>query len=121
MRALARQFTGYHTHPTERQLRVLTQPLFRYQADTSGTDVFDGAVFGLFMDWDPEILLVIEARKRNGAVKWLYAAGRFSDRPLRLQFRGTDVWKHPGKDFGNPRGPFFARHRVTTRPATIGD
>jgi hypothetical protein len=113
MRALAAEFTGFHTHPVERQLRVLPQPLYRYSNSTHPT--IDGSVFGLFMDWDPEIMLTIEARQTGTESKWHFGVGRFSDRPLRLQHKGVDVWRHAGGDFGDPRGPFFAVHGVEYR------
>ncbi len=122
MRSLARGFTGYHIHPVERQLRVLPQPIYRYQVD-SDTDedleVTDGAIFGLFQEWDPEILLVIEVRKTEDGPAWHFGAGRFSNRRLRLEYGGVDVWSYPREDFGSPNGPFFAALGVTVRPTEI--
>lgn len=120
MRAMARQFTGHHTNPTEFQLRLLAQPLYRYAPEGDPDNAAgDGAVFGLFMDWDPEILLVLEVRSSEDGLKWHYGVGRFSDKPLRLEHRGIEVWEHAGGDFGDPRGPFYAKHGVAFRPAVL--
>ena len=119
MRAIARGFTGYHVNPTEFQLRLLAQPLYRYEPPEDADALGDGAVFGLFMDWDPEILLVLEIRPTDAGPRWHYAVGRFSNKPLRLEHGGRDVWEHAGGDFGDPRGPFYAKHGVATRPAEL--
>jgi hypothetical protein len=116
MRALAREFTGYHVHPVERQLRLLPQPLYRFEGRDADAD---GAVFGLFQEWDPEIILMIESRPTDSGPKWHFAAGRLSDRPLRLQHKDADVWKHEGGDFGDPSGAFYAIHGVSVRPTVL--
>jgi hypothetical protein len=122
MRAISRKFKGYHIHPVERQLRVLPQPLYRYkESDDENIESEDGALFCLFQEWDPEIMLLIEARKENsnGELAWYFSAGRFSNKPLRLELDGTVVWDYPNQDLGGPQEPFYAVLGVTTRPATL--
>lgn len=114
MRSIARKFVGYHVHPTERQLRLLPQPLYRFETEKAEQD---GAVFALFQEWDPEIILMLETRKTATGPQWHFCTGRFSDRPLRLEYQNNDVWRHGGGDFGDPSGPFFAVHGVSVRAA----
>src|SRR5688572_5349733 len=77
MRSLAQEFTGYSTpHGRELRLETLRQPLYRYESKLP--DVLDGAIFGMFKEWDPEMILLIEARKTEGQMKWHYAVGRFN-------------------------------------------
>lgn len=122
MRSLAREFTGFtRLGAKEVKLRLLQQPLFRH-ASTSPR-VIDGALFGLFNEWDPEIMLLIEAIQGADGPQWHFAAARFNITPLRLQRAGKDVWhvdsgSQAGARFGDPNGSFFAVHAldVLVRP-----
>jgi hypothetical protein len=94
MRRLAEEFTG---HLVERDgkrcdLRLLPAPLYRYPSARTG--VIDGALFTFVATdgTDPEVLLLIEARKEDGKTLWEYACGRFSNRDLHVQRKGKEVW-----------------------------
>jgi hypothetical protein len=94
MRRLAQEFTG---HLIEREgkrvdLRLLPSPLYRYPSAKRG--VIDGALFTLVTTdgTDPEVLLLIEARKDGDKIRWEYACGRFSNRELHVQRKGREVW-----------------------------
>jgi hypothetical protein len=125
MRSLAREFRGFsRLESKEVPLRLLPQPLFRYSIDAP--QVIDGAVFGLFNDWDPEIILMIEARNTENGPQWHFAAARFNICPLRLQHRSEDVWRvdqgvQKGGRFGDPDGAFFAVHAVEVRESSFPD
>ncbi len=95
MRDLAKRFTSQ----VDRQggmseMRLLPQPIYRYEVSEGGS-VVDGAVFAFV--WtsgtDPEVLVVIEARKTDRGVQWQYAAARFTNREARLKYQGREVWK----------------------------
>ncbi|HEY7329293.1 MAG TPA: hypothetical protein VH592_16745 [Gemmataceae bacterium] len=94
MKRLAQLFTGYETDAEEKrwELRLLPAPLYRYTSAKS--DVMDGALFTLVSNagTDPEVLLLIEARKDGDKTRWEYACGRFSDRDLHVQYKDTEVW-----------------------------
>ena len=62
---------------------------------------------GLANGTDPEILLLIEARKENGVFTWQYAAGRFSDRKLRLNLDDQEVWSVETSTFEDRKGAYF--------------
>lgn len=133
MRQISRQFTGFDLNPRsddpnteeERRMRLLPAPMYRYaEAPTAKTEVkaenrsppvTDGAVFGLFFDWDPEILLVLEVRPTDDGPRWHYAVAYVDYKPLRLQLNGQDVWEKPEKNFGHPRGKYFCVIGVTTQ------
>jgi len=94
MRRLAQEFTG-HSVSEEGQrweLRLLPAPLFRNS--TAKTGVIDGALFALVSTagTDPEVLLLIEARKAGDKTRWEYACGRFSDRNLHVQRKDKEIW-----------------------------
>ena len=100
MRRLAQQFTG---HLIERggkrvDLRLLPVPLYRYPSAKTG--VIDGALFTLVSTdgTDPEVLLLIEARKEGDKAHFDYACGRFSNRELHVQHKDREVWSSVPSD-----------------------
>jgi hypothetical protein len=93
MRAIARRFAGDETtrEGVDQKLRLLPQPVYRYQAPRE--DVIDGAIFAFVLGTDPEILLLLEARaERDGKARWQFAAGRMQNIALRLKFDDRQVW-----------------------------
>jgi hypothetical protein len=94
MRRLAQEFTG---HEIDRQrkhweLALLPTPLYRYPAAKTG--VVDGTLFALMSNagTDPEVLLVIEARAKDGKLGWEYACARFSDLELHVKRKDKEIW-----------------------------
>ncbi len=94
MRSLAREFTGRSLSDEGQawELRLLPQPLYRYES--TDPDVLDGALFTLVSSagTDPEIILVLEARKAQSGRQWVFGAARFSDMNLWLKHKGQEVW-----------------------------
>jgi hypothetical protein len=94
MRRLAQEFTGYETDGDGKryELRLLPKPLYRYPAAETG--VVDGALFALLSTegTDPEVWLLLEARKEGDTTRWEYACARFSNRNLYVQHKDKEVW-----------------------------
>jgi hypothetical protein len=93
MRSLARQFTVRLTD-TKRQvteLRLMPQPLYRYEAP----GVVDGAIFGFADGTDPEALLLLEAAGEEAEASWRFAFARFHYLQLQAEHRGDEVWSVP--------------------------
>jgi hypothetical protein len=94
MRRLAQEFTGHETNVDDKRedLRLLPAPLYRYPAAADG--VVDGALFTLISTegTDPEVWLLLEARKEGGNTRWEYACARFSNRNLYVQHKDKEVW-----------------------------
>ena len=92
MRNLGRQFGGYTIDWRKQrwELRLLPQPLYRYEKPPE--DIVDGALLALVTDagTDPEVLLLLEARKESG---WHYAVMRFSDSSVYVQRDGQEIFK----------------------------
>jgi len=117
MRAIMRQFGGFDVkqrsgpngEDAERMLRALPTPLYRYAEDKNKPSGIDGAIFGFFFDWDPEIMLVLETRPTKDGPRWHYGVGRIDNKPLRLEYNGTEVWSKPGHDFGSPTSSFYCK------------
>jgi hypothetical protein len=74
------------------ELRLLTTPLHRY--DTSDSSVSKGgALFAFCLQTDPELLLLIEARRSGAGYRWEYAVAGFSDMDLYFRLDGHEVWR----------------------------
>jgi hypothetical protein len=108
MNAIAREFSGNsRDHGGKRwDFRLLPKPLYRYES--TDPEVVDGAVFAFVTSagTDPELLLVIDARKSGGQPpRWEYSAARFSDLDLWLRHKDAEVWAVPPariQDGGEP-------------------
>jgi hypothetical protein len=94
IRALARDFeVEMNAGKGPSSLRLLTQPLSRYEPDRS--DLLDGALFAFVLTTDPDALLLIEARPAGGSHYWHYGFGRMSSKGLMAKYRGQTVWEAP--------------------------
>ncbi len=92
MRDFARRFSGKVVPPDESatELRLLTQPLYRYERTPQ--ELVDGALFVFVQGTDPEIVLLIEAEKTTNGARWRYAVGRLNMFELRLSLDDKEVW-----------------------------
>jgi hypothetical protein len=111
MREMAREFTATKTDRKDltRPLRLLTQPLFRYES--TGLGVVDGALFGFVEGTDPEVFLLIEAIRGEGekGATWRYALARMNSVNFRVSHKGREVWSVPTitwQQAFNPREPY---------------
>jgi hypothetical protein len=95
MRDLSTRFTARQTDrkKVDRDMRLLAQPVYRYEG-TEG-DVIDGALFVFALGTDPEALLLIEARRVDGAPQWYYGLARMNSIHMRASDRGREVWNVP--------------------------
>jgi hypothetical protein len=94
IRQLSRRFTGHCTTRTNDrfELRLLNTPIFRY--DTVATEEsLGGGLFAFCQGNDPELLLVIEARKTESGYRWEYAPAEFSNMNLYLRLDDKEVWQ----------------------------
>ncbi len=93
MRAMAQEFTGRQTsrEGVDRDMRLLAQPIYRYE-NTKG-DLIDGGLFVFVLGTDPEAFLLIEARRPpKGAAEWHFGATRMNSITLRISHRGREIW-----------------------------
>jgi hypothetical protein len=96
MRTLARRFRGQSTDDEggDWQLRLLANPVYRYDQQNART-MLDGGVFLFCQGTDPEIVLLLEARKKDGEFQWQWACAAFSDYALRAELDGKEAWHSP--------------------------
>jgi hypothetical protein len=126
MRNIARGLSGKLTLDSNgvTELRLMPQPLIRYQSDEDG--IIDGALFSLAVGTDPEILFAVEARKKDGVNKWFVAPFRSHYGQLELSLAGETIWStQPILDLMSTsfaqmpyaKEPFFVYHPPTGLPS----
>lgn len=108
MKALAGRFTANDEFEGKSrwELRMLAKPLLRYADEKS--DLLDGAMFALAHGTDPEVFILLEARKVDGVCAWHYALAPMTGYALKVQLDGKEIWevqwrKGPYK----PTDPFY--------------
>ena len=107
MQAIARDFSASSVHEKSgrNELRLMPRPLYRYEP--TDPDLIDGALFCFAHGTDPELFLLVEARRVGGTPDIRYAFARFSDLELHAPYKGREVWSVP-------RGKMNARDQVHT-------
>jgi hypothetical protein len=83
------------------QLRVLPQPVHRYEDAKSG--VIDGGLFIIAYGQNPEIALLVEAtREGPSQPAWHFGCARIAIAEVHVDFDNKELWSHQG---GDPSGP----------------
>ena len=95
MRDLARRFEAREFWDGRNYaLRLLPHPIDRYADPTSG--LLDGSIFAYANGTNPELILLLEARRRgDGPARWWFAAARLSRAELHLKLGPREVWTAP--------------------------
>ncbi len=112
MRNIVRQFKAKMTEGVQpHELRLLPQPLYRYQASTQEQD---GAIFAFV--WtdgtDPELLLHIYISGSKERPVWNWQPIRFTWRALELQHQEKQVWT--SAEFTSQNAPRQTGPYITT-------
>jgi hypothetical protein len=91
MRDLAKQFIVERDHPEQGkgEMRLLTQPLYRYESPQA--KVLDGALFVFAEGTDPEAFLLLEAAADRSV--WQFAFVRMNIVEFRGKYGGKEVWR----------------------------
>ncbi|MDB5348460.1 MAG: hypothetical protein JWP89_6837 [Schlesneria sp.] len=101
MRRLAKDFSASLVDDrgdaagVQRQLRLLTQPIFRYPVAGENSNYADGALFAFVEGTDPEVFLLIEATPPSDTASWRYALVRMNSDALQVVLREDVVWTAP--------------------------
>jgi hypothetical protein len=92
MKALAREFSASmkDEEGESYQLRLLTQPLIRYEPEDKR--IQDGALFSFSLGTDPEVLLMLESRAVKDGYQWQYAVARFHYVELKAFHNDREIW-----------------------------
>ena len=113
MREITRDFTAedQFRNASWQSLRMLPKPFARYGEE--GTELIDGALFAYVLTTDPEVYVLLEARKTVGGSEWQFAFAPSTIYPVRGSWKGTEVWSLPFRfALNKATDPFFYR-RIT--------
>jgi hypothetical protein len=88
----------------QENLRLLTQPLYRYEDAKAG--ILEGAIFGFSTNGTcPDLIVLVEAQKmKDAAAIWKIAAARMTNCELRLRDKDCEIWSAPFLRFGDRMG-----------------
>lgn len=108
MRAIARRFEAeFYGGEAPTQLRLLPQPIHRFQSPAQGA--LDGGLFAFVEASDPEVVLMIEARaakktdvSNRFAAQWTFTLARMTSQRLLVRLDGKEVFA-PAAYWKNPR------------------
>ncbi len=93
MRGIVRQFTASDqfedTEPYE--LRLLASPLCRYGNEEGA--IIDGALFAFTHGTDPEVLISIEAEKKDGLPEWKIGFAPLTSYAVEVNRKGAIFWQ----------------------------
>ena len=82
-------------------------------------DLIDGALFAFVQGTDPEVLLLLEARRDEAVASWHYGLARMTSRALRADHKEKEVWSVPNcwsqvTDRKEPYTAFFRQKLLPT-------
>jgi hypothetical protein len=92
MRAIAADFSAidyFGPNATKQELRLLTQPVYRY---SEASRILDGAVFIFVLTTDPECCLLLEACRDGNGSRYRYAVAPMSIYQLEVRYKDNPVW-----------------------------
>ena len=97
MRGIAGTFSGSvefrYAGQSRYELRLLPRPVYRYGEGGAG-EAIDGAIWAFVQGTNPEILLLIEARRAGDADReWRYALAPMTSYAAEVMRDGQSVWK----------------------------
>ncbi len=111
LKAQARRLTAHEFWDPDNsrfELRLLVQPVHRYRDEQA--KLWDGAIFVLAHDTNPEVLVLIEALgETRDKARWHYSLARLGSAELHVELDGREVWKQdraPGI-VGRPTDPYW--------------
>ena len=118
MRSLARAFSAQLTPPNRNPttLRMMPTPLYRYTLAADDPQLIDGAIFVFSQGTDPEVLLLIEAKRAaaTGAERsnWQYGLARMSSLPMQVSLDNSVIWETEWARSRDQTGTYFV-HKST--------
>ncbi len=120
MKDMVKRFSAREVFKSrEYALRLIAHPIDRYADQASG--LMDGEIFLFGNGTNPEVLLMIEARRPvEGPPAWSYAAAPLARAEVTLGLDRKDVWTHKPKDVPSPEDIYFLARRRRDQPVSTG-
>lgn len=108
MRTMVRDFSASDEFEGKSrwELRLMPNPLYRYgKADT---EILDGALFAFAHGTDPEVFVLLEARRQGGDYVWQFGLAPMTAYAVDVSFKRKPIWSQPWKkEPSDPKEPFF--------------
>ena len=103
LRTLARRFSVFVEKGKWQETRLLSQPLHRWDRPEAG--ILDGALFCFAETTDPEVLLLIEARRDEITNKheWHFTIAKMSGPTTKVELDQKPLWNSGGGYWRSPR------------------
>lgn len=115
MRAIPGRYSVKIEVEGESDLRLVSQPLYRYPEKVPG--VIDGAIFSFAMATDPELLVVVEAHEQDQKPAWHIAFARFGNNGMKVMEGDKLVWSCSAGAPGRSEGKYHLFWRAEQMPA----
>jgi len=115
LRQLARRLVARITAEEAGDLRLMTNPLFRYPESVGGA--LDGALFAYCMATDPEIVLLFEADTSARVPAYRVAFARFGNLAMEVKDGDKPIWTCDRGTPGRSAGKYYLRWRAEEMPA----
>lgn len=107
LRKISERFTAHlvNKQGDRFELRRIATPIYQFSLEKNA-DSQGGGLFTFCQENDPELLLLLEARKTENGYRWQYAPGEYSNLSHFLHLDGREVWKADPPTFSST-GPHF--------------
>ena len=115
---IARKFEATEVYRGTQKLELMPQPIHWYEDESKG--VLDGAVFVLAHGTNAEILLFIEAqRKEGGDPRWVAGFSRLGSAKLDVTFADARFWSKPASGGNSKRAYFYRSEELTEEEQAV--
>lgn len=108
MRSLAKDFEANDEFEGKSrwELRLLSKPLMRYNLEQD--EILDGALFAFAHGTDPEVFLLLEARRVSIGHAWQYGLAPMTAYGVKASYKQQPIWDSPArKPPFDPEEPYF--------------
>ena len=122
MREIARGLTAAITAEEANELRLMTQPLYRYPELSNlenAPGAIDGAIFVYSLATDPELILLVEATETTNKSAYRVAFARFGNLAMDVKQGERTLWTCDRGTPGRSNGKYYLHWRVEQRKADL--
>lgn len=123
MRRIAREFKATEMKSRKQTgekvphaLRLQAEPIYRFQSPKNG--ISDGGLFAYFIDWDPDLVLLLESKQTDDGYRWHYSTVPFTPSKIEVSWK-DETWEHDADWKAKLTNAYMSVHGVAFRPALI--
>ena len=115
LRQIARRLTARITAEEASDLRLMTNPLYRYPETSAAA--LDGGLFAYCMATDPELVMLVEADTSAKTPAYRVAFARFGNLAMEVKDGDQTLWTCDRGTPGRSAGKYYLRWRAEEMPA----